>query len=411
MPLPTPSGESENEFISRCMSEISGEYDQDQALAICYSQWRGKSKMNIEHKSIAVELKAEEPGSFVARIATLNVRDKDNDITLPGAFPEGKTVLVSAYMHGSWSGRLPVGKATIHEVGNEALAYGQFNLAMSEGRDTYEAVKFAPELQEWSYGFYPTEAEDGEGENAGARILKKVDVKEISPVLVGAGVDTLTLAIKSETKGAISYASAHSNGTPKDPEDAEWDAGREVREAEVSDLHIMCAFVNSEADSENKTSYKLPHHRASGKHNVVWKGVAAAMAALLGARGGVSVPDSAKSGIYAHLKKHYSEFDKEVPDLRFNTEGMSYADQAETVLATVNDLVIRTKSLADLRREEGRNFSAQNRNRIKSLLDSLVKVASDLEKVLETTEPEDEKALLQAEFLLRKIKIELSEVC
>ena len=152
----------------------------------------------IERKSISVELKADEPGSFIARIATLNVRDKDNDITLPGAFPEGKTVLVSAYQHGSWMGRLPVGKAIIHEVGNEALAYGQFNLAMSEGKDTYEAVKFAPELQEWSYGFYPEESEEGAGENAGARILKKVDVKEISPVLVGAGVDTLTLAIKQD---------------------------------------------------------------------------------------------------------------------------------------------------------------------------------------------------------------------
>lgn len=39
MPLPNPeSGELENDFISRCMSEISSEYEQDQALAICYSQ-------------------------------------------------------------------------------------------------------------------------------------------------------------------------------------------------------------------------------------------------------------------------------------------------------------------------------------------------------------------------------------
>ncbi len=40
-PIPSPSGnENENDFISRCMSEIGGEYDQDQALAICYSKWR-----------------------------------------------------------------------------------------------------------------------------------------------------------------------------------------------------------------------------------------------------------------------------------------------------------------------------------------------------------------------------------
>ena len=39
MPIPQRNkGERENEFIPRCVSEISGEYEQDQALAICYQQ-------------------------------------------------------------------------------------------------------------------------------------------------------------------------------------------------------------------------------------------------------------------------------------------------------------------------------------------------------------------------------------
>jgi len=42
-PIPSPeSGEDENSFISRCMKEIGGEYDQDQALGICYSKLRGE---------------------------------------------------------------------------------------------------------------------------------------------------------------------------------------------------------------------------------------------------------------------------------------------------------------------------------------------------------------------------------
>ena len=41
-PIPSPSGsETDDEFISRCMKEISGEYEQDQALGICYSKLRG----------------------------------------------------------------------------------------------------------------------------------------------------------------------------------------------------------------------------------------------------------------------------------------------------------------------------------------------------------------------------------
>jgi hypothetical protein len=39
MPIPKrESGETENEFIPRCVSAIADEYEQDQALAICYQQ-------------------------------------------------------------------------------------------------------------------------------------------------------------------------------------------------------------------------------------------------------------------------------------------------------------------------------------------------------------------------------------
>lgn len=42
MPLPRPqSGENEQEFMSRCMAEIAGEFpDEKQRAAVCYTQWR-----------------------------------------------------------------------------------------------------------------------------------------------------------------------------------------------------------------------------------------------------------------------------------------------------------------------------------------------------------------------------------
>jgi len=37
--IPKPEGESESEYISKCMKAISDEYDtQEQALAVCYAQ-------------------------------------------------------------------------------------------------------------------------------------------------------------------------------------------------------------------------------------------------------------------------------------------------------------------------------------------------------------------------------------
>lgn len=49
MPIPNKkSGESESEFIGRCMSSIGDEYSQDQALAICYDAFRGNKETMIK---------------------------------------------------------------------------------------------------------------------------------------------------------------------------------------------------------------------------------------------------------------------------------------------------------------------------------------------------------------------------
>jgi len=226
--------------------------------------------MVLTRKSVQLELKKDKEGAFVAKIATLNVIDKDGDVTASGAFPQGKEVLVSAYQHESWGGALPVGKAIIKEDGDDVIAEGEFNLKTQTGREHYEAVKFSGGLQEWSYGFSVLESEDSEVEGQKVRILKSVEPYEISPVLLGAGIGTQTLAIKND-----------------------------------------------------KTAY---------------------------------------------------------------------VDQAESVLAAVSDLTERTKSLADLRRKEGRVLSSSNRERMSKLLKALSDVATDLKELLEATEPD--KALV-----------------
>jgi hypothetical protein len=49
MPIPAKeSGETEEKYIGRCMSAISDEYPQEQALAICYGKFR--ENMNTESK-------------------------------------------------------------------------------------------------------------------------------------------------------------------------------------------------------------------------------------------------------------------------------------------------------------------------------------------------------------------------
>lgn len=48
MPVNPHKGETEQEFISRCIGEeISGGYEQDQAAAICYGYWRKDNMSKI----------------------------------------------------------------------------------------------------------------------------------------------------------------------------------------------------------------------------------------------------------------------------------------------------------------------------------------------------------------------------
>lgn len=66
---------------------------------------------------------------------------------------------------------------------------------------------------------------------------------------------------------------------------------------------------------EKFTDLKLPHHRPSDGA-IVWRGTAAAMAALLGARGGVDIPSGERRRVYGHLATHYRAFDKTPPEFR-----------------------------------------------------------------------------------------------
>ena len=103
-------------------------------------------------------------------------------------------------------------------------------------------------------------------------------------------------------------------------EDTEWDAGKEVMKASGNGdaLMKMHTYVNSEDESFNKDErqfYKLPHHKGNGNQAVIWNGVSAAMGALLGARGGVDIPEADRQAVYNHLKSHYEQFNKTVPKL------------------------------------------------------------------------------------------------
>lgn len=85
---------------------------------------------------------------------------------------------------------------------------------------------------------------------------------------------------------------------------------------------------------------KLPHHAAS-TGNVVFRGVTAAMGALLGARGGVDIPGNDRRKVYDHLVSHYRQFDRVAPAFRASEdpppEGADIGSPEEIVTEAFRD--------------------------------------------------------------------------
>jgi len=180
----------------------------------------------------------------------------------------------------------------------------------------------------------------------GKRVIRDLRIVEISVVDVPANPN----AVITEFKGIVP-----SHNTSYGKVEDSWDADaaeKRIRRWASRDGSGEKEFINwsryaeafawyDDKDPENFGSYKLPHHDIrDGKFVVVWRGVVAAMAALLGARGGVRIPEEDRRRVYNHLAKHYREFDKEPPEYKSLVEALiDRVDLLEEVLKTLSIVV------------------------------------------------------------------------
>ena len=138
--------------------------------------------------------------------------------------------------------------------------------------------------------------------------------------------DKLVDSQSVEVKAVVPY-----DPHTKAPEDTEWNGPEEIAKASVEELVQMSTWYDAD-NPDVKSSYKLPHHKA-GSYETVWRGVAAAMGALLGARGGVDIPTEDMMGVYEHLAEHYRQFGKEPPPFE---KSLSVEESSE--LESVNEI-------------------------------------------------------------------------
>lgn len=174
-------------------------------------------------------------------------------------------------------------------------------------------------INEMSFGYDPVkydfEPADGKSDWQ-VRNLRELRLWDTSDV--NWGMNEATVASKSAVPyadhGTADEGADWSKPAPGDLAESGWDDLSDAQKRRVS-AHFAYT-VNSPPEAFG--DLKLPHHQASrsGVGPAVWNGVRAAMGALMGARGGVSIPDADRRSVYNHLAKHYAQFDKEPPDYK-----------------------------------------------------------------------------------------------
>src|SRR5260370_18903873 len=338
----------------------------------------------MNRKSVAsVEWKDAGAGTFRARFSTIDVVDSDMDVVFPGAFQDGKQVPISACGQESWMGALPVGKGTASSDKKGAYIDGAFFLNTTPGRDTYETVKALGDLQEWSYGYEVLQAtfdQEALKEFPGAlRGLIKVAVHEVSPVLKGAGVDTVTQMIK---------AAGGAGDLPLADRARGWDAG--AARAEVTSWaagdwskYSRAFFWHDSAATDQAGSYKLGFATVDGGTLIaVPRGIFAAAAAMQGSRGGVQIPDGDRGAVRARIAADYAKMpdkfsdDSIVPPWDDTGKSLSLATHAEAVLADSDALRAPPADRAEVRPKEGRRLSSATRDGMGAIHQSLMDCAA-----------------------------------
>lgn len=185
-----------------------------------------------------------------------------------------------------------------------------------------------------SVGFLPLRWEPIDG----GRKYTSAELVEVSLVSVPANPEAIMSLAKGyglevvERKGATTFldlpldAEASWDADAARDRIAKWASSDGSGDKEKIDwTKYRRAFAWYDADNpELFSSYKLPYADVrDGSLRAIWRGVVAVMGAILGARGGVNIPDTDRRKVYDHMARYYRKADKEPPQFRELSEIIS----------------------------------------------------------------------------------------
>jgi hypothetical protein len=186
----------------------------------------------FERKAVTLEIKDAEKGQVEVVYATFDAIDHHGDWTEKDAFEDGAEVLIGSWGHGTVFGEPPVGKGVIKVTKKDARMVGQYFLDTVAGREQFTTVKNVGPSQEWSYSFEVKatgEVTEELRQRGVRRVLSKLLVHEVSPVMRGAGIDTRTVTAKCAQCGGEHAADEAGKEKPAEAAPAAAEAATEQK--------------------------------------------------------------------------------------------------------------------------------------------------------------------------------------
>lgn len=278
----------------------------------------------IEIKEVTAE------GVFHGYGSVFGNLDSDRDIIVPGAFAKTLKKKRPSKIKLLWQHdpAQPIGVWEAMEEDKRGLKV-QGRLLINQGvpkADEAYALLKAGALDAMSIGFAIPQGGADWDSGKGVRTITEVDLWEISLVTFPANGKARITRVKS----AVPYQDLpladrgrQWDGTAAEARVRQW-AGGGTNLDDMDWGQYRKAFLWYDGDNaEQVGSYKLGvADIVNGELTAVPRGIFAAAGALLGARGGVDIPDDAKRRAASHLERYYSKMDMESP---FNAIDMSEA--------------------------------------------------------------------------------------
>lgn len=297
--------------------------------------------LNIKHASpdgfhaeqpfnVALEVKeVSADGTFSGYGSMFNNVDLDRDVIAPGAFTKtlGKKGPQKIKLLWQHDPAQPIGIwEQMQEDAKGLKVTGRLliNQGVPKADEAYALLK-AGALDAMSIGFsIPTggwEYDDAKR----VRVIKEADLWEISLVTFPANPKARISSVKANVPFQdlpLADRGRSWDGTAAEGRVRQW-AGGGTNIADMDWGRYRQAFLWYDSDNpENVTSYKLGvADIINGTLTAVPRGIFAAAGVLLGARGGVDIPEEAKRRAISHLERYYSKMDMESPFKAVDMEG------------------------------------------------------------------------------------------